>query len=100
MASWVARYGSVVSHWKAQDTDALYAGLEAWRAFKPDSDLPAVLDLVSALFELDLSALQRAVAEAIDGVDVAALTGRGFQGAELGAAIASARKEILHRARG
>lgn len=99
MALWLLRHGEPIAAWKSAPIGDVYAALGGCRAFKPDGDLDACLELVSATAGVDLTALAEAVATTLAAVRPEELQSQGFEGADLGRALDEARMRMLEHVR-
>lgn len=99
MAAWLQRHGHAVANWTSAPVDAVYAGLEGCRAFKPDGDLEPCVALAAAVSGVDLTALGSAVAAISAAVRPVDLQQQGLEGAELGKALEAARMKMLDEVR-
>jgi len=91
LAGLVAQYGVLLSQWRDQPAEALYAALGAARAFKKDSHLAELAAVVAAIHGTALDELLTLVADVQRTVQVEALIAAGHKGAALGAALDDAR---------
>ncbi len=100
LAGWIARHGDVWRDWERSDPEALYQALAECRAFKPDGDLAAHLEIAGALGGAHLDRLAGVVTDIAGRVRVEDLRARGLSGAALGEALARERTAALARAQG
>lgn len=98
LAGLVAEYRDVLSRWREVSAPELYQALIGARAFKKDSQLPRLLEVVAALTGSNAAELLALVSRVDSEVTVAALQAQGLSGAALGEGLDAARINLLEAA--
>lgn len=95
LAALVANHAQVLTHWRQQPAERVYEALQSGRAFKKQTELPAVLRVIAALTGVESGPLLELVTRIEAEVTVPALQAEGFQGAALGNALDAARIAVI-----
>lgn len=100
LAILLARWGTVFANWRVRPAPTVQAGLNAARAFKPDSLLDPALQIVEALGHVDLADLRQLVQSVSQSVQPFELRKQGLEGADLGKALEAARLQKIVESQG